>query len=185
MRKIITLVIVFMGVLLLASCGQKVTEKDTFLSPNKIVYTIDETVNSDDLTKIKPDVKLLDFDYFSILSNKTSKIVDVSYADVETKRIDDDAFIYEVKVKSLTYKVYLYLEDKALNENKPAIQTISTTFGVSDEEIKTTNTANLFYTPQVNKIDISGGLVLTANFNTTSNDEVLIEDMDDYIIYPE
>ncbi|MFA5692632.1 MAG: YidC/Oxa1 family membrane protein insertase [Acholeplasmataceae bacterium] len=185
MRKIITLVIVFIGVLLLASCGQKITEKDTFLSPNKIVYTLDETVNPDDLTKIKPDVKLSDFDYFSILSNKTSKIVDVSYADVETKRIDDDAFIYEVKVKSLTYKVYLYLEDKALNENKPAIQTISTTFGVSDEEIKTTNTANLFYTPQVNKIDISGGLVLTANFNTTSNDDVLIEDMDDYIIYPE
>ncbi len=184
MRKFIIVALMFLSVLLLTSCGKSPTEKGKFLSPNKIVYTIDDALNKDDLSEIKPDVKLDDFDYFSLLSNNTAKIVEVSLSrDVKIEHVD--SYIYKVIIKNdLFYYVYLYLENEAPAIDGFLVSNLSTTYGVEREEEKVANTAKLFFTPQGNKVDLSGSMVISAKSNTKSNDELIVEESNDYIEYP-
>lgn len=170
MRKILAVLTVLVFGLVLVACSPDTSEIDTFLSPNKIVYTMDET-NANG-----PIIETGDFEFYSIQKNKTSTIVDVASTEVTSVSLGDN--IYEITVRGHKYNVYVYqtgYEGTVSDPNEIVVSALSPTYGVENAADKIKNVNALFFTVITNQIDLDKVQVISAQFNTKSNTEVIKE----------
>lgn len=179
MRKIFALLTVFVLALFLVSCSADTSQVDTYLSPNKIVYTNEELVNN------KPNVSLNDFDFFSITANQSASLVPV--ATTEVTLVDLGNGIFEVTVRGLKYQVYVY-DENAANLDAIAVSALSSTYGLESDADKVANVSKLFYTTIANQVDLNGIKVISAKFGATSQTDaanVIVTDAKDHLTTPE
>ena len=165
MRKFFALITVLVFGFVIVACSPKVDHTSSFISPNKIVYGVDE------LNGTKPIVKDGDFDFFHIMSNNTVAKQTVSINDVKVELVSEN--IYEISYQNTSYKVYTY-SATAENQNEVVIATVSATYGIEDEAVKTSNVQKLHFTVITNKIDLEGISVLSATASTTNNSEITV-----------
>lgn len=183
MRKILAVLTVLVLGLVLVACSPDTSEIDTFLSPNKIVYT-GEDVN--DLGA--PIVGNGDFELYSIQKNKTSSKVEVASTEVTSASLGNN--VYQITVRGLSYNVYVYIdgyEGTVSNPNQIVASALSPTYGVDDPEEKIKNVNSLFFTVITNEINLDNVNVISARYNTTSNETVLLEsgvNADKYLVKP-
>src|SRR5690554_5366616 len=131
MRKILAVLTVLVLGLVLVACSPDTSEIDTFLSPNKIVYTGDD-VNND---SVAPIVSNGDFELYSIQKNKTSSKVEVASTEVTSTSLGNN--VYQITVRGLSYNVYVYIdgyEGTVTNPNQIVASALSPTYGVDDPE---------------------------------------------------
>ncbi len=178
MRKILALLTVFALALFLVSCSADTSQVDTYLSPNKIVYSIDELVNN------KPNVSLDDFDFFSITANQSSSIVPI--ATTEVTLVDLGSGIFEVTVRGLKYQVYVY-DENADDFEAVAVSVLSATYGLEADADKIANVSKLFYTTIANQVDLNGIKVVSATFGATSQTDtnnIVVTDAANHLTTP-
>ena len=131
MRKILAVLTVLVLGLVLVACSPDTSEIDTFLSPNKIVYTLEETNAGG------PIIELGDFEFYSIQKNKTSSKVSIASTEVTRNSLGNN--VYEITVRGLSYNVYVYeagYEDTVANPNQIVVSALSPTYGVEDDAEK-------------------------------------------------
>jgi YidC/Oxa1 family membrane protein insertase len=183
MRKILAVLTVLVLGLVLVACSPDTSEIDTFLSPNKIVYTIEETNAGG------PIIELGDFEFYSIQQNKTSSRVSIASTEVTRNSLGNN--VYEITVRGLSYNVYVYeegYEDTVANPNQIVVSALSPTFGVEDAAEKIRNVNSLFFTVITNEIDLTYANVISARYNTQSNTTIMQESGDNvakYLTKPE
>ncbi|VEU83038.1 YidC/Oxa1 family membrane protein insertase [Acholeplasma hippikon] len=176
MRKILALITVLVFGLVIVACAPKVEKTSSFISPNKIVYGVDE------LNGTKPNVKEGDFDYYYIYSNKTVAKQTVSINDVKVELVSNN--IYTITYDNASYKVYAY-DETATNKDTVVLATLSATYGITDEDVKANNVKNLFFTVIANKVDLDGISIISATYGAENNDEITAQAAKDVVIYPE
>ncbi len=178
MRKILAVLTVLVLGLVLVACSPDTSEIDTFLSPNKIVYTLEETNAGG------PIIELGDFEFYSIQKNKTSSKVSIASTEVTRNSLGNN--VYEITVRGLSYNVYVYeagYEDTVANPNQIVVSALSPTYGVEDDAEKIRNVNALFFTVITNEIDLANAHVISARYNTQSNSAVMQESGDNVVKY--
>ena len=165
MRKLLALLTVLVFGFVIVACSPNVEKTGSFISPNKIVYGVDELNGS------KPIVKEGDFDYYHILSNKTVSKQTVSINDVVVEQISEH--IYSISYDNTSYKVYTYDADATAKESV-VIAAVSATYGITDESVKNQNVQKLFFTVITNQVDLSGISIISATYGTENNGDITV-----------
>lgn len=179
MRKILALLTVFVLTLILVSCGQDTSTVDVFLSPNKIVYSVDETTND------VPNISNGDFELYRISANNSaSKIEDFASATIMPLGNN----IFEVTAShgtyTLSYNVYVY-DETAIDANALAVGALSATIGIDSDDEKRANVMKLYWTTIANEVDLEGISVILATFGAESQADAVIEPAIDHLTRPE
>lgn len=178
MRKYLAILMVLVLSFVLVACSPDTSEIGTYLSPNKIVYTQSEI----DTNTGFPNISLDDFDFFSITANQSAALVNVATTEVTITELDDS--IFNVRVRGLEYKVYVYDENAADFELK-AVSALSATYGVTDDQVKIKNVSTLFFTTIANPVDLKDIQVISATFGAESQADVTSENASLYLVTPE
>ncbi|MBN3491046.1 YidC/Oxa1 family membrane protein insertase [Acholeplasma equirhinis] len=175
MRKFLALLTVLALGFILVACQQSVNKTDLFVSPNKIVYTTTESANG------KPIVSNSDYEVFVINDNQTAtKIEATEFTSVITD-LEDNIFKVTITHQNFTatYNVYMY-DAAAIDPSAVAVRAVSATYGIDSDSEKLANVTKLYWTTIMNKIDLNGISVLSANFDAESSEDVVVEDAVSY-----
>lgn len=180
MRKILAILTVLVLGVVLVACSPDTSEINTFLSPNKIVYTLEETNGQG------PIIKTEDFEFYSIQKNKTASKVALASTEVTSEPLGNN--IYKITVRGLSYNVYVYDGSTVTSADEIAVSALSPTYGIEDQDQKIKNVSALFFTVITNQIDLSNVSVISAKFNTETNTNITHETgeaVEKYLVTPE
>lgn len=181
MRKIFAILTVFALALVLVSCGQDTSTVDMFLSPNKIVYSIDETTGG------LPNISNGDFELYRISANHAaSKVEDFTVSSTTIDPLGDNIFKITASygLYTLSYNVYVY-DETAADADAIAVAALSTSVGITSESEKLSNVMKLYWTTIANQVDLEGISVILATFGAQNQSEASIEPAIDHLTTPE